>query len=319
MKATQQTGLVNGVVGGLFAGAIVAVWFLVVDLVAGDPFRTPAVLGATLFGQDYAGGFSTVTLYSLLHFGTFAIVGGVAGWLMAATGARPRILLGLFFGVCVLDGIHYTGLLLTGSELLTVLPWPHVVGANLLAGVVFMWFLHAAVGEARPLGIGALRDHPLIAEGLKVGLVGAAAVALWFLVVDIASGAPLRTPAALGSAVFLGASSAAEVAVTPAVVAAYTVLHLVVFGLLGIGFAAVARGVEQAPSMAYLTLLAAILLEAITFSTLVAFGSWVLGALSLWSIGVANLLAVAAMAGWLWRTHPLLRERVLRGGFASSP
>lgn len=319
MQSTQQSGVVHGVVGGLLAGAIVTVWFLVADVLAGAPLRTPAELGATLFDRPFAGGGATVTLYTLLHFGVFAIVGGVTGWLLAATGVTPGILLGLFFGICVLNGIHYVGLLLTSRELLTVLPWPHVVGANLVAGVAMMSFLHHAQGQEAPLGLGVLRHHPLIAEGLRVGLVGAVAVAVWFFLLDIALGTPLRTPAALGSAVFLGADGAEQVVMAPAVIAAYTVLHLAAFAVIGLAFAAVARGIERLPSFAYLALLGAIVLEAISFGVLVTMGQWVLGSLSLWAIGIANLLAVAAMGWWIWRTHPALREQLRTQGLASAP
>ncbi len=318
MRATQQSAVVHGVVGGLLAGAVVAIWFLVVDLLAGDPLRTPAQLGAALF-EPGASRATLVILYTLLHFATFAVVGGGTGAFLAASGGTPGVLLGLFFGICVLNGVHYVGLLTTEQRLLTVLPWPHVFGANLLAGVAYMAYLHRAGREERPLGLGALRYHPLIAEGLTVGLVGAIAVALWFFVIDIATGQPLHTPAALGSAVFLGANGAQAVSTSPAIVAAYTVLHLVAFGLVGIGFAAVVREVEQFPSLAYVVVLGAILLEAITFAVLVTFGGWVLGALSLWAIGLGNLIAVAAMGAWMWRKHPRLRERVLEEGLASTP
>ncbi|MCG8469008.1 MAG: hypothetical protein MJB57_12515 [Gemmatimonadetes bacterium] len=317
MKSTQQSVLVHGVVGGLLAGAIVALWFLVVDLVAGDPLRTPAELGGALFGRVGGGTATTVALYSLLHFATFAVVGGVTGWFLDAAGVAPRLALGLFFGVCVLTAIHYVGLLLTGEHLLGVLPAGHVVGANLLSGLALMAYLHRVEKEEHPLGWAALRYHPLIAEGLKLGVVGALAVAAWFFFVDLVAGSPLRTPAALGSALFLGPEATLDAA-TPAIVAAYSVLHLVAFGLVGIAFAAIARGVEQLPSLAFFVVLGAIVLEALTFSALVAFGGWVLGGVSVWAVGVANLLAFVAMGTWVWRSHPGLREGVLREGLAGA-
>ena len=319
MESRQQSAVVHGVVGGFLAGAVVAVWFLAVDLFAGAPLDTPARLGATLFDRPFAGGAANVALYTLLHFGVFAIVGGLTGWTLSATGITPGILLGLFFGVCVLNGIHYVGLLLTDRELLTVLPWPHVVGANLAAGVALMLFLHRALGDARPLGLGVLRDHPLIAEGLRVGLVGAIAVAAWFFVVDIVLGAPFRTPAALGSAMLLGATGPEQVSMAPAVIAGYTILHLVTFALIGVAFAAVARGIERLPSLAYLAVLCAILLEAVTLPTLIVLGQWVLGLVSLWEIGLANVIAVGAMGWWIWRSHPALREQLRTEGLASTP
>ena len=319
MRSTRQSALVHGVIGGLLAGAIVAIWFLAVDLFAGDPLRTPARLGAALFGQPDTSSGVLVAFYSLVHFGTFAIIGGATGWLLAATGAAPGVFLGLFLGLCVLTAIHYAGVLITGQPLLEVLPLAHVLGANLLAGIGFMTFMHHVEREEHPLGVAILRHHPVIAEGLKVGLLGAVAVAVWFFAVDVVAGAPLRTPAALGSVVFLGAVSPAAVSTAPGLIVAYTVLHILVFGATGVFLVAVARGIESLPSFAYLTVMCAILLEALTYTALVAVGQSVLGTVSFWSIGIANVIAILSMAGWIWKSHPRLRERVYRRGFASTP
>lgn len=59
----------------------------------------------------------------------------------------------------------------------------------------------------------ARRSAHALREGVTVGLIGAAIVMLWFFLVDLAAGAPLRTPALLGAALFDGARYAD--AVTP--------------------------------------------------------------------------------------------------------
>lgn len=319
MQDARERTFEHGIVGGLIAGAIIAAWFLVVDLAAGDPFGTPATLGAALFEPTPdTGRTSLILLYTALHFGLFAALGAGTAVFLRATGLSPGWTLGLLFGIVVLDGIHYLGLLGFDERLLGVLPWPHVVGANLLAGLALMTYLHGAEEAGGPLGFAAVRAHPILREGLVVGLVGAVAVAVWFLLVDLASGRPLHTPAALGSALFLGADGPGEVQRTLPVVAAYTVVHGLAFWGVGAAFVAVARQLERAPQLAYLVLLALILVEAVSFGALVAFGEWVLGTLSLWAVGVGNLLAVGAMTGWVWHTRPELRRRVAREGFAST-
>ncbi|MFV1986495.1 MAG: hypothetical protein ACC682_04400 [Gemmatimonadota bacterium] len=319
MRTTRQSTLVHGVLGGLLAGVVVATWFLAADLFAGDPFRTPARLGAALFGHPELSTGVLVSFYSVVHLGTFAIVGGLTGLLLGATGAAPGIFLGAFLGVCVLTAIHYVGMLITGQPLLDVLPPVHVVGANIVAGMVFMAYMHRAEREERPLGIATLQHHPIIAEGLKIGLVGAGAVAAWFFLIDVLAGTPFLTPGALGSAVFLGADDPGAVSMAPGLIMSYSVLHLVVFSAVGVFFVAVAHGIEHFPSFAYLTTMCAILLEAISFAVLVSVGQAVLGSISLWSIGVANIIAIGSMAGLIWKTHPKLRENVLAQGFASLP
>ena len=48
-----------------------------------------------------------------------------------------------------------------------------------------------------------MASHPrYLREGVIAGLIGAAVVAVWFLIYDAASGRPFRTPALLGAATF---------------------------------------------------------------------------------------------------------------------
>ena len=65
----------------------------------------------------------------------------------------------------------------------------------------------------------------IIGEGLVVGLAGATAVAVWFLLYDLAAGMPFRTPALLGATIFDGLRDPAALVITPALVLKYTVLH----------------------------------------------------------------------------------------------
>ena len=44
----------------------------------------------------------------------------------------------------------------------------------------------------------------ILSSGILVGFAGATAVALWFLLYDLAAGIPFRTPALLGAALFEG-------------------------------------------------------------------------------------------------------------------
>lgn len=319
MQRNSHDILFHGAVAGLLAGAVVALWFLVVDVAAGSAFRTPAELARILFERpEPEGSTSLAAAYSVLHFGTFAVLGVLAAAFLAVARIRPGWLVGLVFGIGVLNAVHYASLLVTGSNALTVLPWPHVVGANLGAGIVLMSHLHRATREEGVIGPSSIREHPLVAQGMVTGLIGAAAVALWFFLLDVAQGTPFRTPAALGSALFLGAEGVVEVRVTPGIVAAYTAFHVGAFALVGLAFVWVARALERTPFLFYLAVLGFILLEAVSFGVMVAFAEWVVGALSLWAIGVGNLVGVAGMVAWLWRARPELRRGVREEGFSSA-
>jgi hypothetical protein len=312
MRRPAQAVIVHGVFGGLLAGLVVALWFLVADTVAGHPFRTPALLAGVLLNHD----FSQVTArlvvgYTVLHFGVFAILGVGMAWLSASFTAPPRLLLSLVFGVLLQEVTFYVGLLLFHAPRLGVIVWPHVVGANIAAGLVLMGYLHYAEHDPRPLRLSVLRDHPVLGRGVMNGLAGAAVVAAWFFVVDLASGNPLRTPAALGSALLLGASGPGEVVVTFGVIAVYTVIHVAAFVGAGVVFVALAEQVERVPAMALLVLLTAILLGGLVLATIAVGAQWVLGTVGWWSVAVANVLAVLAMGWQVWRTHPMLQRRLL--------
>ncbi len=311
MERTRASGLAHGVVGGLVAGMVVAAWFLFTDLAAGRAFDTPTVLAAALFHRDIpAPTFGWLAAYSVLHFGVFAALGVAMAWAIAPLQAPPRLLLGVVFGLAVLDAVFYVALLLTGVRVLAVVPWHQVLIANILSGVAMMWYLRQAQHDPRPFGPAALRNHPLLARGLVAGLAGAAAVALWFLALDLVAGRPFRTPAALGSALLLGASGPSEIEVNLGVVATYTVVHLAAFWAAGVAFVALAEQLERTPGLVQLVVMGAIVLEGLVVGTMAVGAQWVLGVLGWWTVLVGNALAVLAM-GWLvWRWHPALRQKL---------
>src|SRR5207302_11454475 len=77
----------------------------------------------------------------------------------------------------------------------------------------------------------------LYQEGLIAGLVGAATVAVWFLIIDSIQGRPLYTPTVLGAALFhRGAAPWLDAVPNLAMVLMFTWVHglaLVVTGLRG--------------------------------------------------------------------------------------
>lgn len=310
MKLARSNTLVHGAIAGILAGALVALWFLVVDLVSGEPFHTPSVLANALIGRAGPATFALMVMYTLLHFGSFALLGMGAASLLRALGLAPSLLLGALFGIGVFDSVHYGALLLTGTGVLSVLPPLHVLPANLLGGLVMMAYLHRATHAETRLGLAVLRDYPLGVKGMVTGLVGAGAVALFFFVLDIVRGRPFYTPAALGSLLFLGATSPTEVHVGVAVIGAFTLLHLAMFAGMGVVLEWSASRLERAPGMWLVALLTFITLEALFIGTLSPLSGWVLGGLGYWAVSVANLVAVAAMGSWVWASHPRLRHEL---------
>lgn len=310
MKRPTIELIYHGVIGGILAGLVVVLWFLIVDSFAGNPFHTPSALASAIFDHRPVAPTTVrlVAMYSVLHFGVFALLGVCAAWVMVALHTTPRLLLGVLFGIVVQELFFYTGLFLSGLAPSGLLPWQHVIGANLVSGIALMAYLHRASRAELPLGLASIKAHPLLSRGLMTGLVGAVAVALWFFFLDVMSGVPFKTPFALGAALLFGASNAFDAAPFLGIVAVYTVIHLVAFAIAGVIFVMVAEQIERSPSFILLAIMTAIVLEAVVVTSFALGAEWVLGTLGIWSVFVGNLLAVAAMGWYVWHTHPILRH-----------
>src|SRR5437870_1312573 len=311
MRRSLHQLIADGVVGGVIAGLVVALWFLAVDSLAGRPFHTPSALASALTRQAVGPPtFRLVAAYSVLHLAVFAVLGIAMAGAMAALRTPPRLLLGVLFGLVAQEIAFYGGLLLSDASRVAVVPWPHVVAANVLSGFVLMNYLHRAARDQHPFGWTALRGHPLLTQGLVTGLIGAGVVALWFLALDVAAGHPLRTPAGLGAALLFGASNATAVEINLGLVAASTVFHVVAFFLAGVLFVATAEQIERPPGLILLATMAMIVLDAVVVTALALGAQWVLGTLGVWSVLVANVLALSAMGWFVWATHPLPRRKL---------
>ena len=74
----------------------------------------------------------------------------------------------------------------------------------------------------------------IVGDGVFAGLIGASAVALWFLVVDAALREPLFTPSLVASTLLRGIPATADHAVDLSMVAAFTALHSLAFIVFGV-------------------------------------------------------------------------------------
>ena len=149
----------------------------------------------------------------------------------------------------------------------------------------------------------------LYQEGIIAGTLGAATIALWFLILDLLAGRPLYTPNVLGMALFKGSGGLvppAHVGISLGIVAAFTAVHWLVFALIG-GLASRLLGLaEHNPNLGFGVLLLFVLFEGGFVSAAMLFAEPVLQALAWQSVLIGNLLAALAMGGYLWRRHPHL-------------
>jgi hypothetical protein len=175
-----------------------------------------------------------------------------------------------------------------------------------------MAVMHRGFRLETAFGLGALRRHDLLVEGLTLGLIGALSVAVWFLMLDVLRGSPFATPAALGSLFVFGATDPGGVQLSLGVVAAYTAVHFIAFGAFGLALAWSVRKVERLPSLWLLWVLAFVVLEGLFLGVTLVLGEWVLRAVSWWAIGLGNVIALSAMGWRAWTTHPELSRHLLQ-------
>ncbi len=147
-----------------------------------------------------------------------------------------------------------------------------------------------------------VENQSWVFEGILTGVVGAATVAVLFLVFDTAGGRPFWTPFALGAGLFRGEIPPAGTPVEPVLIAAYTVLHGGVFvsvGLLAAWELMTGSRFAAAGSVNRVLALACLFFVAVSalFAVFVLLG--VPGIMQLFGIGrimLANLIASSAMA-----------------------
>ena len=150
----------------------------------------------------------------------------------------------------------------------------------------------------------------LLMEGTIAGLIGAATIALWFLVVDALRGRPLYTPALLGTALFRGRDAIGSPEthnVDPTMVLLFTLTHGLIFVSIGQLAARLVRLAERNVNYGFgVILFIVFFLSGFVFVSMV-FAAEILQALTWPAVLAGNLLAVAAMTVYFARRHPGFR------------
>ena len=144
---------------------------------------------------------------------------------------------------------------------------------------------------------------------MVAGVIGAATIAVWFLVLDVLKGRPLYTPTVLGTALVRGpgVASPETLPVSPGMVLLFTVVHVVAFLALGALAAGLIRLAEKNANYGFgLILLFVFLLCGFLFVAML-FAEEVLRALAWPAILGGNLLAVVAMVLYFRPRHPNVR------------
>lgn len=158
----------EGIDVGLIGGIAVALWFLLLDALAGHPFQTPSLLGQVVIFGDRTPDpshiwFGAIVLYTAFHFIVFALLGMGVVALVHWGIANPVVRYALLPAFLVFEVMFYglLGVLSEGTNAL--FPFWAVVSANTLAAVcmaAYLWRRHPAFRQSihdTPLGAAPLR------------------------------------------------------------------------------------------------------------------------------------------------------------------
>jgi len=147
---------------GIIGGLAVALWFLLLDSIAGHPLQTPSLLGQVILFREPNPDTSQVVLgafllYTAVHFLVFALIGMGLVALVHWGIENPVVRYALLPVFLVFEVLFY-GLVEVLSERTNELfPFWAVVTANTLAAVcmgLYLWIRH-------PLLRKSIRDTPL--------------------------------------------------------------------------------------------------------------------------------------------------------------
>lgn len=300
----------RGLMAGFLAAAAFAAWFLLFDAARSQPFFTPVYISRFVLASPTLSIAARVAVFTLIHFTLFGLAGILASLLLEISEITPTVPLGLVYGFILFDVAFYASVMLLGVNVVSALGWPLVLSGNVLAGGVMFGYLRAREGRRVFDLRGALTRSVTLKRGLIDGIIGGVIVAVWFLVIDALRGRMLFTPAALGSALFFGASSPGDVTMQASVILAYTVVHFAVFIALGLLVAWLAEEAEHNAPLVLGIVLFFVTLEVLTLGLFAAAAAWLFRVVPWWSPIVGNLLAAAGMIAYLWAVHPELRQRL---------
>jgi hypothetical protein len=141
-------------------------------------------------------------------------------------------------------------------------------------------------------------------QALYVSAIGASAIALFFLAVDVWNGNLLFTPSLIGGVLFGGIEPSADAPVRLDWVAYATIVHTLGFAVVGVAVTLVAHWVElkaRHPATVLFGVFALIEWGSLVGAFLILPG--VLEVVGPYRVAFANLLAAAGIAAFLWTNH----------------
>ena len=163
MRSDTHSIVREGVISGFLGATAVAVWFFIVDLIAGHALYTPSVLGEgflSVFGRSPESQAVNIIAYTIFHYAAFTLVGIIAVILVHAGERTASVLAGSMILFVAIELGFYGLVALLRETTLGSLAWYQILAGNLLAAVVMGTYLW--------------RSHPALRSGIVSALDGTA-------------------------------------------------------------------------------------------------------------------------------------------------
>jgi len=140
----------EGIVAGLLGAAVVALWFLAIDWIQGDPLRTPKLLGTGLLRQSDP--VTALVSYTIVHGIAFALFGIVGALLIAGAERQPLFVFALVIFFTAFEVFFTGGVLIAAKWVLDeIAGWTVFVGNRLATFVMLAYFFKGHHELARRL------------------------------------------------------------------------------------------------------------------------------------------------------------------------
>jgi hypothetical protein len=150
----------EGIIAGFIGAVVVAIWFLLVDMVSVHPFFTPAALGAVILEgavgmEDVVVAPGIIVSYTLIHFAAFMLFGILLSALVTQAERFPPLVFALVILFVVFETFFVAWVAILGAWILDQIAWWSILAGNLLAAVSMSWYMW--------------RVHPKLREELASG------------------------------------------------------------------------------------------------------------------------------------------------------
>ncbi len=143
----------EGVVAGFLGAVTIALWFLILDAIKGQPFHTPTLLGTALFGRgenlatpdQIPISLEMTLMFTWVHILAFIILGGAASWLLHQAEKNPNYGFGILLLFVVFEFGFIILAMMFAETILQTLTVPAILVGNLLAAAVmgiYFWRQH---------------------------------------------------------------------------------------------------------------------------------------------------------------------------------